>query len=137
MGDNEQLTPANHPQLEGGGTFSSGGSLDTGEAWQQAMQASAGNNEQGCGRSVDAQAQGTGQELAVPFSGGGEFSTWKFRSKGESKRIIDHMWWTEGRGLRPVARWRMLSEQEIGPCALPSAAYASDHIALCAEFEWQ
>lgn len=66
----------------------------------------------------------------------GEFSTWKFRSKGESKRIIDHMWWTEGRGLRPISRWRMLNENEIGPSALPSLAYASDHIALCTEFEW-
>jgi hypothetical protein len=67
---------------------------------------------------------------------GAEFSTWKFRSGGESKRVIDHMYWTEGRGLRPVSRWRMLSEGEIGDTGLPCEGYASDHIALCCEFEW-
>jgi len=65
-----------------------------------------------------------------------EFSTWKFRSAGESKRIIDHMWFTRGRKLRPTSRWRMLTEKEIGPTALPCVAYASDHLALCVEFEW-
>jgi nocturnin len=72
----------------------------------------------------------------APPREGSEFSTWKFRSGGESKRVIDHMWWTRGRGLRPVSRWRMLSEREIGACGLPCEAYASDHVALCAEFSW-
>lgn len=67
---------------------------------------------------------------------GREFSTWKFRSGGESKRVIDHMWWTSGRGLRPLSRWRMLNESEIGEAGLPCERYASDHIALCCEFEW-
>jgi nocturnin len=85
-----------------------------------------------------------GEEIEVVNSGGtaseeevSEFSTWKFRSKGESKRIIDHMWFTKDRRLTPTSRWRMLTEQEIGPNALPCGAYASDHQALCIEFEWQ
>ncbi|GAX79232.1 hypothetical protein CEUSTIGMA_g6672.t1 [Chlamydomonas eustigma] len=65
-----------------------------------------------------------------------EFSTWKFRSKGESKRVIDHIWFTCGRTLAPISRWKMLSEEEIGPCALPCACYPSDHLALLTEFAW-
>ncbi|GFH06560.1 endo/exonuclease/phosphatase domain-containing protein [Haematococcus lacustris] len=65
-----------------------------------------------------------------------EFSTWKFRSVGESKRVIDYILWTRGRGLQPVARWRMLTEQEIGPTGLPTLRYPSDHVALCADFQW-
>ena len=57
------------------------------------------------------------------------------RSKGESKRIIDHLWFTPGR-VQPVMRWRMLCEAEIGPRGLPSAEYGSDHLALMAEFGW-
>ncbi|GLI63407.1 hypothetical protein VaNZ11_006371 [Volvox africanus] len=78
----------------------------------------------------------------VASTGRSEFSTWKFRVKGESKRISDYIWFS-GRGkggtggpLRPLQRWRMLTEEEIGPGALPSAAYGSDHISLCCEFEW-
>ncbi len=63
-----------------------------------------------------------------------EFSTWKFRSAGESKRIIDHVWYT---GLVPQQRWRMLSESEIGCDGLPCDKYPSDHIALCCEFEFK
>jgi hypothetical protein len=65
-----------------------------------------------------------------------EFSTWKFRSKGESRRVIDYIWFSGGGQLRPLQRWRMPTQEEIGPCALPSASYASDHISMCAEFEW-
>jgi nocturnin len=66
-----------------------------------------------------------------------EFSTWKFRSKGESKRVIDHMWFTPRRTITPVARWKMLSEEEIGPDGLPCASYPSDHQALLTEFVWK
>ena len=38
--------------------------------------------------------------------------------------------------MQPTLRWRMLTEAEIGPDALPSPAYGSDHQALMAEFEW-
>eukprot|EP00198_Chlamydomonas_reinhardtii_P008981 XP_001698318.1 predicted protein [Chlamydomonas reinhardtii] len=65
-----------------------------------------------------------------------EFSTWKFRVKGESKRISDYIYFSGGGPLRPLQRWRMLTEEEIGPTALPSPAYASDHVSLCCEFEW-
>ncbi|KXZ50586.1 hypothetical protein GPECTOR_16g761 [Gonium pectorale] len=65
-----------------------------------------------------------------------EFSTWKFRVKGESKRISDYIWFSGGGLLRPLQRWRMLTEEEIGPSALPSTSYASDHVSLCCEFEW-
>eukprot|EP00798_Chlamydomonas_sp_ICE-L_P025638 gene25638-11296_t len=66
-----------------------------------------------------------------------EFSTWKFRSKGESKRIIDHLWFSNGHLMAPVSRWRMLNDEEIGPNGLPSSQYPSDHIALRTEFEWR
>ncbi len=72
------------------------------------------------------------QQCPVP-----EFSTWKFRSTGESKRVIDHVWFTQGAGgLRITRRWRMPTEREIGPDGLPCSAYPSDHLALCAEFDW-
>ncbi|GIL78062.1 hypothetical protein Vretimale_7471 [Volvox reticuliferus] len=81
-------------------------------------------------------------EGGVAPKGWSEFSTWKFRVKGESKRISDYIWFSgAGKGgargpLRPLQRWRMLTEEEIGPGALPSAAYGSDHVSLCCEFEW-
>jgi len=62
-----------------------------------------------------------------------EFSTWKYRGGGESRRTIDHMWWV---GLQPVRRWKTLSRAEIGPSALPCAGYASDHVALCVDVLW-
>lgn len=49
-----------------------------------------------------------------------EFSTWKYRSKGESKRVIDYIWFSGNGLLRPLQRWRMLTEAEIGPDGLPS-----------------
>lgn len=90
----------------------------------------------------------TPQPTATPSAGAGagarqvagshpsEFSTWKFRVKGESKRISDYIWYSGCGALRPLSRWRMLTEAEIGPCALPSSSYASDHVSLCCEFEW-
>ena len=65
-----------------------------------------------------------------------EFSTWKFRSGGESRRTIDHVWWAQEGVLQPVRRWRMLSCADIGPCGLPSAGYGSDHVAVCCDFKW-
>jgi hypothetical protein len=62
-----------------------------------------------------------------------EFSTWKYRSTGESQRIIDHVWCG---GLGFVRRWRMPSTEEIGPCGLPSSTYASDHLAVCADLAY-
>lgn len=56
-------------------------------------------------------------------------------AQGESKRTIDYIFFTPA-SLRPVNRWRMLSEDEIGPLGLPSAGYASDHVAVFATFEW-
>ncbi|KAJ9515260.1 hypothetical protein QJQ45_002391 [Haematococcus lacustris] len=86
-----------------------------------------------------ASASGEPTAAASGAAAGGvdtEFSTWKFRSEGESKRVIDYILWTRGRGLQPVARWRMLTEQEIGPTGLPTLRYPSDHVALCADFQW-
>lgn len=65
-----------------------------------------------------------------------EFTTWKYRSKGESKRTIDYIWFSGDGCVSPVNRWRMLTEAEIGPNALPSCEYASDHVSVCCEFEW-
>ncbi|KAG2495540.1 hypothetical protein HYH03_006483 [Edaphochlamys debaryana] len=70
------------------------------------------------------------------MSVGEEFSTWKFRVKGESKRISDYIYFTGCGALRPLSRWRMLTEEEIGPDGLPNRAYGSDHVSLCCEFEW-
>lgn len=66
---------------------------------------------------------------------GAEFSTWKFRSGGETRRTIDYVWYSPS--LEPRARWRMPSVEEIGPGALPSAHYPSDHLAVCVELQWR
>lgn len=142
--------PSNVHGAAVGSTSASSWSMDTvpglaGASTDQQQQAPAGSNGNGSGSAAAAGASAGAASAASACSSSmdssgalssGEFSTWKFRSKGESKRIIDHMWWTEERGLRPISRWRMLNEAEIGPRGLPSEAYASDHIALCTEFEW-
>ena len=64
-----------------------------------------------------------------------EFSTWKFRTGGEARRVIDHAFYS-GAALAPTRRWRGPTRAEIGPGGLPCAAYPSDHVALLVEFEW-
>ncbi len=66
-----------------------------------------------------------------------EFSTWKFRPNGEQQRIIDYVFFPADGALQPASRWVMPTEAEIGPEALPCAAYPSDHVAQCCEFMWQ
>jgi nocturnin len=53
------------------------------------------------------------------------------------QRTIDFIFYPGAGPLQPVARWAMLSAQEIGPAALPSPAYPSDHVAQCCDFEWR
>ncbi|PNH12976.1 Glucose-repressible alcohol dehydrogenase transcriptional effector [Tetrabaena socialis] len=83
-----------------------------------------------------ARAAAAAAAAAAATAAAAEFSTWKFREKGESKRISDYIWFSGCGALRPLQRWRMLTEAEIGPTALPSTSYASDHVSLCCEFEW-
>ena len=73
-------------------------------------------------------------------AGPGAFTTWKFRvyddgSICEKRAVIDYVFHSSA--LRPVARWAQPTQAEIGPDALPSAAYPSDHLAVLVEFEWQ
>lgn len=79
------------------------------------------------------QQNGSGQPPAA--AEGAEFTTWKFRSSGVAQRTIDYVFYS-GAQLAPVSRWRMLSEEEIGPLGLPSAAYPSDHVAVTACLGW-
>ena len=73
------------------------------------------------------------------------FTTWKFRAPAgaagadgatEKKETIDYVWYGGGRHLGCVATWGLPSESEIGPAALPSASYPSDHLALAVDFSW-
>jgi len=62
----------------------------------------------------------------------GAFTTWKFRTGGQKRDVIDFVF---SRGaLSPVARWSLPSVDDVGPDALPSARYPSDHLAIVAEF---
>lgn len=62
------------------------------------------------------------------------FSTWKFRSDGESKRIIDYIWYSADDRLQLASHWQLPSEDSIGDAGLPSLEYPSDHLALCCCF---
>lgn len=62
------------------------------------------------------------------------FSTWKFRSDGETKRAIDYIWYSIDERLQLTSHWQLPSEQTIGSAGLPSLAYPSDHLALCCNF---
>jgi endonuclease/exonuclease/phosphatase family metal-dependent hydrolase len=99
---------------------------------------------------ADGAASGNGSALgssggaaAAAAAGGGtappdaepEFTTWKFRTGGESRRVIDFVYFGAA-ALAPSARWRMLSGAEVGPQGLPCAAYPSDHQAVLAAFDW-
>lgn len=72
------------------------------------------------------------------------FTTWKYRTSKdgsicEKRAIIDYVFYAPGAGasaLRPVARWAPPTTKEIGPGALPSPQYPSDHLAVLVEFEW-
>lgn len=63
-------------------------------------------------------------------------STFKFRSSGMAKRVIDYIWIAGTERLEPVRRWQMPSEVEIGQNGLPGPHYGSDHVAVMVEFEW-
>lgn len=65
------------------------------------------------------------------------FTTWKFRSDGEVKRIIDYIWFSKAGSWEPIKRWHMPTAMEIGPSGLPSASYPSDHMAVCAVFGYK
>ncbi|KAG0631798.1 hypothetical protein M758_1G279800 [Ceratodon purpureus] len=66
------------------------------------------------------------------------FTTWKFRSKeGERQRTIDYIWFNTQNKLVPQRRWSTPSETTIGPNALPSALYPSDHLPIMCEFRWK
>ena len=79
------------------------------------------------------------QPSAHPSAEAGAFTTWKFRvyddgSVCEKRAVIDYVFHSPA--LRPVARWAQPTKEEIGPQALPSETYPSDHLAVCVEFEW-
>ncbi|CAL8079268.1 unnamed protein product [Calicophoron daubneyi] len=67
-----------------------------------------------------------------------EFTTWKIR---DSKRIghkecchtIDYIWYTD-RLAKLLNVWSIPTREEIGPLALPSKIFPSDHMNLVADF---
>jgi len=68
------------------------------------------------------------------------FSTWKYRrsddgSEFEKCCVIDHMWHCAQ--LTHVATRAQPTKEECGPGALPSPAYASDHLAQWNAFQWR
>ena len=52
----------------------------------------------------------------------------------EKAETIDHLLHTPS--LRAIAAWGAPSRDAIGPAALPSAVYPSDHLAQVVDFEW-
>lgn len=62
------------------------------------------------------------------------FTTWKYRSDGEKRCVIDYIW--SSKHLQATRRWVTPTITDIGPQALPCAHYGSDHIAVAAEFNW-
>jgi endonuclease/exonuclease/phosphatase family metal-dependent hydrolase len=62
------------------------------------------------------------------------FTTWKFKSREERRekeesRTIDYIFY-RSEHLIPIAHLEFPSKTDIGPNALPSANYPSDHLAL-------
>jgi RNA exonuclease NGL2 len=65
------------------------------------------------------------------------FTTWKFRDDaGEKKSTIDYIFWSVPEVLRLQSVLELADEATIGPAALPSASFASDHLSLAAKFGW-
>ncbi|GBF95430.1 hypothetical protein Rsub_08392 [Raphidocelis subcapitata] len=110
----------------GGGGNSGGGGGGGGGTSGSGRAAAAGSGGEGNG------AGGGAGAAAAPEP---EFTTWKFRTGGEARRVIDFIYYGQP-ALAPSARWRMLGSAEIGPGGLPCAAYPSDHQAVLAAFEW-
>lgn len=75
-----------------------------------------------------------GFRSAYPLNEG--FTTWKFRTEGQKKAMIDYIWYAEGRGLVLEGITQLPGAEEIGENGLPSEKYPSDHLALVADFEW-
>ncbi len=59
-----------------------------------------------------------------------KLTSWKIRANGESKYTIDYIWILQDKMVINSV-WRLPTEEEIGPNALPSPSYPSDHLALC------
>ena len=91
-----------------------------------------------------------------PAADGSAFTTWKFRSpgggsagangsgngngngsgcSGEKAAAIDHV--LHSGALAAVGAWAAPSRAEVGPLALPSEAYPSDHVAQLVELQWR
>jgi len=74
-----------------------------------------------------------GEALPNRDVNGDLYSTWKFRtSECEKKCVIDYIWWRSP-CMRPARCWKPLTKEIIGPGALPSATYPSDHLSLLVE----
>ena len=61
------------------------------------------------------------------------FTSWKFRTAGESKYTIDYIWFNSDT-LKVDSIWTVPTEEEIGKDGLPCAKYPSDHVSLCTCF---
>jgi endonuclease/exonuclease/phosphatase family metal-dependent hydrolase len=93
-------------------------------------------------------AAGGGAGGAAPAAAPAEpaFTTWKYRTAHgggaggaavlEKKACIDFVMANEAARIAPAAVWRLPTEAEIGPAALPSAQYGSDHLALGVTYTW-
>jgi hypothetical protein len=96
---------------------------------------SAGGQQRAGGSCKNPSGAGKLQGVSAESAAEPEFSTWKFRTNGEARRVIDHVYYSAPT-LAPASRWRGPSAAEIGPGGLPCAGYPSDHVALLAAFEW-
>ncbi|CAF2772518.1 unnamed protein product [Rotaria sp. Silwood2] len=62
-----------------------------------------------------------------------QYTTWKFKGRDETEKeschTIDYIFYTP-KGFTPKAILQLPTKDEIGPNALPSINYPSDHLAL-------
>jgi hypothetical protein len=78
---------------------------------------------------------GAGNGSSSSGSSKEEWTTWKVRSNGEVRRIIDYVWYCPQQ-LVQISRWAPLEPEAVGCAALPCASYPSDHLAVWCRLGW-
>jgi len=64
-----------------------------------------------------------------------QYTTWKIRETGEQKHILDYIFHSPQ--LETISTLDMPTEEQIGEDRLPSLEFASDHLSLVAELQFQ
>jgi len=64
-----------------------------------------------------------------------QYTTWKIRETGEQKHVLDYIFHSPQ--LETISTLDMPTEDQIGEDRLPSLEFASDHLSLVAELQFQ